>query len=400
MYHRNRRFRFIVELGCVLLGLLIGLAQGAVADGIVPGHVLVRVKAGVDPTAVAATYRLTVIDQVSNTALYSFRVPVGKEQKIARTLQADARVTYAEPDIFLENPEFDGTRYHFAFDGGKNAGGYINQAAYTMVHIGKTWQLTTGAGVTVAVLDTGATFTHPALKGHYLPGYNVLSPDLPPTDDADGETNVAQGHGTMIAGIIARLAPKAKILPVRVMNADGVGTMLDVAKGLHYAVTHGARVINMSFGATKLTSAMKDALDEAEQAGVVLVAAAGNDGLEQVQYPAAGHGAVAVGSIETDKKKSDYSNYGSFIRVVAPGTGIRSAYFTGGYADWSGTSFSTPFVSAEAALMFAYRPALTKDTVVSTIRKTAHSVDSQNPAYKGRLGNGIIDIEAAVKRVK
>jgi subtilisin family serine protease len=161
-------------------------------------------------------------------------------------------------------------------------------------------------------------------------------------------------------------------------------------------VTHGARIITMSFGAPPTSGALNDALDEAASAGIVLVAAAGNDNSNQPPIPATRHGTIAVGAVEANNCKSSYSNYGSFVRVVAPGTGIRSTFWDGGYATWSGTSFAAPFVAAEAALMLSHQPALLAEDAVSIIRKTARSVDGQNPAYHGQLGNGIIDIESAV----
>jgi subtilisin family serine protease len=249
----------------------------------------------------------------------------------------------------------------------------------------------------VAVLDTGAALNHPALIGHFLPGYNAIYPALPPNDVPDGAANNEVGHGTMVAGIIARLAPQAQIMPVRVLNGDGAGTILNVVKGIQYAIANGAQVINMSFSSSVNSSALNDALDSAEIAGVVLVASAGNENVHIPGTIAAGRGILAVGAVEADNTKSPYSNYGSFIDVVAPGSGIRSTFWDGGYASWSGTSFAAPFVTAEAVLMLSNQPWLTSDVVITVIRKTARSVDGYNPAYKGLLGRGIIDVEAAVK---
>jgi thermitase len=203
----------------------------------------------------------------------------------------------------------------------------------------------------------------------------------------------------MIAGIIARIAPNAKILPVRVLNGDGLGTMMNVAKGLHYAVKAGARVVTMSFGSLRLSEAMKDVVDEAKNAQVVMVAAAGNDGTDKMQFPALRSGVMAVTSVEANNVKSTYSSYGSAIQVVSPGTGIRSTYVNGGYANWSGTSFSVPFVAAEAALIVSRYPTADARKVSDSIRATAITVDNVNPSYSGELGKGIIDIEAGVKRV-
>ncbi|HLJ54409.1 MAG TPA: S8 family serine peptidase, partial [Chthonomonadaceae bacterium] len=204
------------------------------------------------------------------------------------------------------------------------------------------------------------------------------------------------GHGTMVAGIIARLAPQAQIMPIRVLTGDGTGTLFDLVQGIHFALNHGARVVNMSFGCSGHSSALNDVLDEAARDGIVLVASAGNDNVNQPLTPAFGRGAIAVASVEADNTKSLYSNFGSYIDVAAPGSGVQSTYWDGGYATWSGTSFAAPFVAAEAALMLSNLPSLKAESVVSIIRKTAHSVDNVNPLYKGLLGNGIIDIESAV----
>ena len=370
-------------------------------DGGVPGRVLVKVQAGFNIRDIAATYGATVQDGVPNRGLYSLAPPSGgSESALAKKIAADPRAAYAEQDNFIDSPEVRGEPFHFAVDKGPNANGYINQNAYQQINLGKAFTYTSGKGVIVAVLDTGATFTHPALRGHYLQGFNAMQPNMLPNDIPDGAVNDAVGHGTMIAGLIARVAPDAMIMPVRVLNGDGIGTMLDVAKGVDYAITHGARVITMSFGAPPVSSVLNDVLDQAETAGIVLVASAGNDNLNQPQMPAVGRGTLAVASVESNNCKSSYSNFGSFVRVDAPGSGIRSTFWDGGYATWSGTSFAAPLVAAEAALMLALNPSMTSDVVVSTIRNTAKTVDGANPAYKGNLGKGLIDIESAVKSAR
>ena len=390
-----------------VLCLLIVGGQRARAQDVSPGHVLVRIQLGVDVVRLAQDYNTVVEDHVSGTDLYSLALPGGStEAGFAAQVSADVRVLYAEPDQFVISPEVHGEPFHFAFDLTAQPTTYVNSVTYKQVNLGAVDAfvqthgnsgLASGQGIVVAVLDTGAALDHPALKGHFLQGWNTIYPGMPPVDEPDGAANNEVGHGTMIAGIIARLAPQAQIMPIRVLNGDGTGTIFDLVQGLHYAVTHGAQVINMSFGCSARSGALSDALDEAETAGIVLVASAGNDNVNQPLAPAVGRGVIAVAAVEGNNAKSPYSNYGSYIRVVAPGSGIRSTFWDGGYASWSGTSFAAPFVTAEAALILSSQPASTAESVVSTIRKTAHSVDSSNPAYKGKLGNGIIDIEAAVK---
>ena len=391
------------------LFVLLGVRAGA--DNIVPGHVLVRVAPGVDIKALATSYKTTVQDQLPGTTLYSIATPKGvSETKFAQQLTKDKRVLYAEPDIYVTTSEVGGTPFHLAFDRSKISATYVQSVSYTQVHLGlvdalgqingKT-PLATGQGIIVAVLDTGATFTHPDLKGHYVNGYNALDPSALPWDAADGGNNSEVGHGTMVAGVIARLAPKTSIMPIRVLNGDGIGTLLNLVKGIHYANTHGAQILNLSFNCSSVSGSLNDAIDESGLLGILIVAAAGNNNLPDGVLPAVHHGSFAVGAVEPDNTKSPYSNYGSFLRVVAPGSYIRSPFPDGGYATWSGTSFAAPFVSAQAALMLSVAPTLTAEQIKSVIRATAHSVDKVNSkTYQGKLGNGVIDIEASVKAVK
>jgi subtilisin family serine protease len=363
--------------------------------------VLARLQTGVDPAAFAKQYGSAVLDKIASTGTISLKLPVGyTEISFVAKLTADPRVIWAEIDTYLFSgiQARPGVQYHYAFDYGKDSSTYVNQFAARQVRLGASHNYTKGSGAVVAVLDTGVTFSHPALQGHLLPGYNVLAPSTLPNEVANGKTNAAMGHGTMVAGIIALIAPEAPIMPIKVLDADGLGSLLNIAKGVDYAVNHGAKVLNLSFGGSTPMSALNDALDRAERAGILIVAAAGNNGREEKHFPASGgKGALAVAAVEANNTKSTYSNYGSWVRVVAPGSGIRSTYYDGGYASWSGTSFAAPIVSAQAALLFSLKPTMTADLVKESIRGTARSVDEVNPLYRGRLGKGIIDIEASLK---
>lgn len=397
-------------LSMVLVGLVLLCTKSAMADDIVPGHVLVRIQPRVNAAALAAAYGSVPQDRIPGTDIYSFTTPNGTtEEAFAAQLSLDiAHVVFAEPDRYVVSPEVEGTPFHTAFDRSMRPQTYANSVSYVQISFngidpanrGNSRPLSTGARTVIAVLDTGATFDHPGLRNRFLPGYNVLAPSQPPKDLPDGITNAEYGHGTMIAGIIVRLAPATRILPVRVINGDGVGTILGLAKGIYYANAQRVNVINLSLSCSVNSGVLNDALDQSENAGIVLVAAAGNLNTDRVNPPAKGHGTISVGSVEADNRKSLYSNYGSFVRVVAPGSDIRSTYPGGGYATWSGTSFAAPFVAAQAALILSLRPTLSSDQVKDIIRATAHSVDNVNPAYDGELGEGMIDIEAALRAAR
>jgi subtilisin family serine protease len=404
---KTRPIKQILVLTLSIVALV--LAVSCSADDMVKGRVLVRLVAGVDEAKFLSDYNTSVQDRVSSIGCLGLRIPAGfTEAQFVAKLDADLRVLYVELDRYLFSgvplapggptpPTQPTIQYHYAFDGGSSNTAYLNQFAYNQVHLGTTHTLTKGRGVIVAVLDTGVALTHPALVKNLVPGYNAIDPSKTPADVPDGIANAGAGHGTMIAGIITRLAPEVSIMPVRVLNGDGVGRVMDIAKGVEYAVNHGARVINLSLGGVRRSDMLKLAMDLAESRGVVTVAASGNDGLEMEQYPAKGNGTIAVGAVESDNTKAPYSNYGSFIRVVAPGTNIRSTYYDGYYANWTGTSFAVPFVAAEAALIIGKVPTISSNGVKEAIRGTARSVDNVNDPYKGKLGKGLIDIEAAVK---
>lgn len=367
------------------------------AQGIDGDDVIIKLKPSVLLSKVLADHHTTLDDHVTGSDIYAIRIPQGLSliQFIAE-LKADNRIIYAEDNVIIQNPEFDGKQMHFAFDAGPNPGSYNNNSVYAQINLSNSWKYSTGVGGTVAVLDTGGTPNHPVLKGRYIDGFNAINSRQKPLDIANGVTNAAVGHGTMIAGIIARIAPNAKIMPVKVLNADGVGRLIDVIQGLNFAISHGAKVINMSFGSSTNSEALQEAMDYAENAKVVIVASAGNDGANLRQYPACLGSVLAVTSVEQNNKKSDYANFGNFIFAAAPGTGIRSTYWNGGYATWSGTSFSTPFVTGQAALILSNNLTAQADKVAETIKETAKSLDKSNPNYLGKLGSGLIDIYKSV----
>lgn len=231
--------------------------------------------------------------------------------------------------------------------------------------------------VTVAVLDSGVSQSHPELRAAMLPGYDFVD-ILSGTDEfvgdalgADPDPHDEVGHGTHVAGIVAAqgrnmpegVAPRCRILPVRVLGAMRQGAQLvgagltdNINNGLKWAVDHGADVINMSFGIKHEGGGLphREVVEYALAKGVTLVAATGNDGQEALYYPGALPGVIAVGAADTPGEKTRYSTYGSQVSLVAPGTDVFSAYRQNGYAFATGTSQAAPFVSGAAALLKSY----------------------------------------------
>ena len=315
---------------------LFTLPMAVDGEPVIAGHIIVRIALTANPQSVASDHGSSVLKRLSTIGIYSFAVPNGTtEAAFAALLAKDKRVVYTETDRLVTSPEVRGEPFHFAFDTSARARAYLQSPIFTQIHLGQldlfsqshaSTPLATGAGIVVAVLDTGASFLHPDLAGHYVPGYNVFVPQAPPDEASDGVYNYEIGHGPMVAGIIARIAPKAVIMPIRVLNGDGIGSVENLISGVAYAVSHNARIINMSFGCTVKSSALNDVLDSAEAAGIVLVASAGNDNSSFATAPTVSRGTISVAALEADNTKSPYSDFGSFVSVSAPGT-VQSTYW-------------------------------------------------------------------------
>lgn len=207
--------------------------------------------------------------------------------------------------------------------------------------------------VVVAVIDSGVCFDHPDLQGRFLTnGYDFIDDDANPTD--------AMGHGCAISGIIAGntnngqgitgIAPHVDILPIRVLDGNGIGTYADVASAIYYAVDKGADIINLSLGGRYPSQILQQAVNHATQNGVDVIAGAGNSGQNGVYYPARYPNVVAVGSMNEAGERSSFSTTGIEVDTLAPGENIVSTSLDGGYQSFSGTSMAVPHISALYAL--------------------------------------------------
>lgn len=255
-------------------------------------------------------------------------------------------------------------------------------SAFDAEAIGK---VSTGQGVTVAVIDTGVDGTHPDLVGNVLRGKDFLDGG----DRADRERESA--HGTGMASLIAGhghgaggaagvkgLAPEAKILPLRT-TTDGdlqVGTREPVTRAIRYAVDHGASVINLSVGDEIDDSAMAASVRYARQKDAVIVAAAGNNGTAAPEYPASYPGVISVGAVDSAGEIWKKSNYGSNNLLAAPGVDTYSAGLEHQYQTGTGTSGATAYVSAAAALLRSKFPDLTAGQIAHRLVKTAELPES------------------------
>ncbi len=264
------------------------------------------------------------------------------------------------------------------------------------------WDYTLGSPETViAIVDTGVDSSHEEFSGRIVAGWDVVNNDPDPADD--------HGHGTHVAGIaaagtnngigIAGMAGQSRLMPIKVLNASGVGYLSDVGTGIRWAVDHGARVINLSLGGSTDGSAMRDAVTYAVAQGAIVVAAAGNEATADPRYPASYDNVIAVGAITAQGVRWSISNYGVNVDFMAPGSTIYSTYWQSGqvnaYRFMSGTSMAAPHVSGLVALMLSLNPNLTLAEVRDYLQATA--TDMGDPGPDLYHGFGLVNAGAAVQ---
>lgn len=291
------------------------------------------------------------------------------------TYRHNPLVEYAEPNIVFHAMTTPNDTY------------YSDQWSLPKIKAPIAWDLgQSDASVQIAVIDTGVDYTHPDLAGKVIKGHNYVDNDNDPMD--------LNGHGTAVAGIaaavtnnqqgIAGIAPKAKIYAIRVLDENGSGTLDKVASGIVEAANHGAKVINLSLGSSQGAQTLKDAIDYAWKKGAVIVAAAGNNGTTAPTYPAYYNKVLSVAATDTNDHKANFSNYGKWVDVAAPGVDILSTFVGGGYKTMSGTSMATPEVSGLAALLAAKGKNNTQ--ILGAIQSTADAVPGTGSDWEyGRI---------------
>lgn len=408
---RNRLLRALLALtllGTALaaMGILPGGARSAhaIAAPYAPGEVVVSVAdiAATPIETLNADYGTATIRELKVTpGTYLLSTPPGEDAAETVTrMRGDTRLNFVEPNYLSGAPEASPRKIRVW--GGESAAPRYDQYAIERLQLARAHAMTRGAGVIVAVIDTGVQLDHPALAANLLPnGYDFLDGDSDPSDlpdglddDEDGQVDEALGHGSHVAGIVLLVAPEVAILPIRALNADGVGEIYGVAMAIEYAVANGADVINLSLGTDLQTDLLRDVVRAAAGQGVLVVAAAGNTGSDAPEYPAADPCAVGVTAIDRDYRLAPDASNGSWVDLAAPGESIYSSLEASGYGWWSGTSMATPFVSGQAALLFAARPELNLRQLTGLARSTAQELDDngwsdERPGYAIRIGSSI-----------
>ncbi|MGE0482489.1 MAG: S8 family serine peptidase, partial [Phycisphaerae bacterium] len=412
--NRSNCMLSLMALAALTAGGLSRTATAQIIDPPTSGDVIVRLIPGASILEFHQRYQTATLDALPNRNIFRVTTPPGMTEDafvdVLRNNPGDPAVRYVERNYLADGPE--GTARQFFFNTVPDAAAFLIQPAWNQIDLANATPLSTGAGVTIAVLDTGVDATHAALAGRVLPdGWNFVDENADTDDVGDGVDNdhdtfidELTGHGTHVAAIAAHVAPDALILPVRVLDSDGNSDIFDVARAIFFAIDAGVDVINASLGSTYRSDMIEDAVDEAFRRGIVVVAAVGNNNLQDpVEYPAFFDGVVRVTAVDASDVRCPFSNYHPDITISAPGSEIFSAIPGGEYAQWSGTSMATPMVAGAAALVLARRsdwPAneLRVLQATSFLAQTADNVDALNdPQYAGRLGRGRLDAAAALR---
>lgn len=298
-----------------------------------------------------------------------------------RYVEADA---IARPQLSPDDPRYD-----------------AHQWAPQRIGAPEAWDTTTGSSdVIVAVLDSGLDMAHEDLVGRWVPGTDIFNGDTDPSDDF--------GHGTWVSGVvsagldngvgIASIGGATRVMPIKVTDDTGSTSYSRIASGVAWAVDNGADILNISLGGTADLQILEDAMRNAHDAGVLVVAAAGNGNSSTRLYPAAYETVLAVAATTETDARWPSSNYGDWLSIAAPGSAIDTTNWTGNgagtYVTAGGTSVATPHVAGVAALVLAACPDLTRDGLVDRLQSTA--LDLGDPGFDPYFGHGRVDAAAAV----
>lgn len=419
--------RILRHAAPLIASALLALAGPArAADPEVAGEILVKLRSTGALAPLLTKHQLTLVAGFGARPMYRLSV-TGNADVHAKidALRAELDVLIAEPNVVHQSPE---ARKNHAWAIGTESE-YKAQWAPAAMRLAQAQTLSTGTGVRVAVLDTGIDRKHPVFAGRLLKGYDFVAGDTDPSEEGT-KADAAFGHGTHVAGLVALVAPGAKIMPLRVLDPAGKGDAWVIAQAILYAVdpdgdpatNDGARVVNLSLGSTSRTEMLdavaklsacsipvvdtptEDYSDPAYNAdktrcqafnGTVIVAAAGNDASKKVkQYPAAegAYGLFAVTASTEDWNLASFANYGSWVDLAAPGEGITSSVPGGGYGVWSGTSMAAPLAAGTAALVRSLKPKMKAVDVAKRVVRASATLC-------GDAKQRVVDAMAAVTNV-
>lgn len=375
-----------IAASLMVAGMLAsGLAFAAPPAEWAPGRLMVMPRAGL-PTAELGRLLKPhggIARRLGRSDLHVVQLPPNiSETAVLRLLERHPLLKFAELDYKVfpavsANDPYAGSQWHLP-----------------ITRTDAAWTTATGTGVTIAILDSGVLPDHPDLQANLVPGFNSY----------DGSTSTAdvQGHGTAVAGVagaalangvgVAGVAGQALIMPIRITDASGTAYYSSIAKGVIHAADNGVRVANCSYGYLFKNSSVQSAGNYLKSKGGLLVVSAGNNGTDE--QAAATSAMITVSATDAYDMRTSWSSYGQMVSLAAPGAGIWTTRWDGGYYVANGTSFSSPLVAGVVALMMSSNPALSPAQIESLLFATA--TDLGAPGKDIHFGHGRVDAQAAV----
>ena len=394
---RQRAIHLACQAAFLLPSMLVGaaalqapaaIAAQPVANGAeqyARGRILVMPRAGLSETEFtkALAPHGGKGKKIGQSDLHVVELPANASEKaVVERLNRHPHIKFAELDRlvtpnFVSNDPYMGSAWHLPKVGATTA-----------------WDTTQGAGVIIAILDSGVDGTHPDLAPQMVPGYNFY----------DNNTNTADvnGHGTAVAGVaaaatnnalgVAGVAGQAKIMPVRIADANAYAYYSTIAKGVTYAADNGARVVNCSYGGVAGSATIQSAAQYLKNKGGLMFVSAGNNGIDENITPTTTM--IAVSATDENDYRTSWSSYGNFVSMAAPGITYTTSR-GGSYGNWQGTSFSSPLTAGVAALMMAAKPSLGSAEIEKLMFSTA--VDIGAAGRDNYYGHGRVNAAAAVQ---
>lgn len=366
------------------------LKSKSVDHGFAKGRILIEAKAGLSTDELA---KILAVHggkgrKIGQSKVHIVDLPANaSEVDIVAMLSKDPNIKFAELDQRIEssyttNDAYIGYEWHIP-----------------KVGINLAWDYTMGAGVTIAILDSGVDMTHPDLVPNLVPGYNFY----------DNNTNTADvcGHGTAVAGVaaaagnntigVAGVASQSKIMPIRIAYYDSsVGSCYaytsTISSGITYAADHGVRVVNVSYGPLAGSATIQSAGNYLKNKGGLLFISAGNNGTDLGSPQTTS--LITVSATDSNDARTSWSSFGTIVSLAAPGAGIWTTSNGGTYGGWNGTSFSSPLAAGVGALVMSAKPSLSSAQVENLLFSTA--VDLGAAGRDSEFGYGRVDANAAV----
>ncbi|WP_343635650.1 S8 family serine peptidase [Roseateles sp.] len=352
------------------------------ANGWARQRLLIQTRAGLDDKALAKILaphggkarrlgrtQLAVVDLPANASETAVAMLLARHPQL-KSAELDMRVSPA----MSPNDPYMGSEWHLA-----------------RINAPQAWDTAQGAGIKIAILDTGVDGTHPDLAGHLVAGWNFY--------DGNADTSDVNGHGTAVAGAaaaalnngvgVASVAGQAQLMPVRIADPNAYAYWSTVAQGLSWAADQGARVANISYSGVAGSSTVHSAADYMRSKGGLVVVAAGNNGIDEGITPTASM--IPVSATDETDNKTSWSSYGSFVALSAPGQNIWTTQRGGSYGAWWGTSLASPVVAGAVALLMSARPSLSISAIQNALFTTAVDLGAagRDPYYGwGRLNAG------------